>query len=92
MITPGYRLILLFPATGGPFRFGVPYQARMETPPPEFHPPGDPRPDLLGPADAQRLFENDVGEDEASLGVPTPAKNPLPFHCQYGREAAPHYS
>ena len=58
MVALGYRLILLLPATGGPalpvapFRLGVPYQACVETPVPEFHRPGDLCPDLLGPADA----------------------------------------
>ena len=48
----------------------------METPISEFHPSGDPCPDLLGPADAHRLCKNDVGEDEGSLGFATPTENP----------------
>ena len=69
------------PATGGPILIGGPfclhitYQAYVETPLLEFHLPNYLRPDLLGPADAQRLFENDVGKDEGSLGVPTPTNN-----------------
>ena len=62
----------------------------METSLIDIHLPGDPHPDLLGPADTQRLCNNNVSKDEGSLVVPTPTKNPLPFHSQYGREAAPH--
>ena len=57
---------------GSPFRLDVPHQARMLAPLPEVHAPCDPHPDLTGPADARRLRKNDVGEDEGSLGVPTP--------------------
>ena len=98
MVAPGYRLLLLLSAPGGsalprvPFRLGIPYQARMETPLPEFHPPGDLCPDLLGPADAQHLREDDAGKDKGSLGVPTPVNYPLPLHGQYGHEAEPHFS
>ena len=89
MVTPRNGLVLLLYSTvspslyDGPFNLGVPYQACTETPLPEVHPPGDPRPDLLGPADAQRLCNNDVVDYEGPLGVPTPVKNPLPFRCQY---------
>ena len=74
MVTPCNGLVLLSstggPAIpGGPLRFGVPLQARMETPLQEVHPPGDQRPDLLGPTDAQRIFKNDADEDEGPLGV-----------------------
>ena len=48
------------------------YQAHMLDPLPDVHAPGDPGLDLPGPADAQCLGEYDVGEDEGSLGVPTP--------------------
>ena len=60
-VAPGYRLIFLLPAAGGPafpdgpLRLGVPHQARVDTPLPEFHPQRDHGPDLSGPADAQRL-------------------------------------
>ena len=78
MKTPHHGIVLLFAAEGGPdlmcspFCPGVPYQARMLAPLPEFHAPGDPVPDLPGPADAQRFSKNNVGKDEGSLGVPTP--------------------
>ena len=64
----------------------------METPLSEVHAPGDPGPDLSGPVDAQRLRKNDVGKDEGSLGVPTPVKNPPPFHGEDFQEAAPQRS
>ena len=99
MVAPGYRLLLILipdrggsALPGGPFCLGVLYQDRMDNPLPEFHLPSDPRPDLLGPADAQHLCEDDIGKDKGYLGVPTTAKNPLPFHRQYGREAAPYCS
>ena len=62
----------------------------METPLPEFHPPGDPLPGLLGPTDSQRLGKNNVGKDKGSLGVPGPSGNPSPLLSQYFREAAPY--
>ena len=62
----------------------------METPIPEVHLPGYPRPDLLGPADAQRLRKNDVVKDKGYLGISTPTENPPPFCSHYGREAALH--
>ena len=64
----------------------------MKTPLPEVHPPDDLCPDFLGPADAQHLREDGVGEDKGSLRVPTLVDYPLPFQGQYGREAAPHSS
>ena len=76
--TPGHGVVLLLAAEGGPtlagspFRLGIPYQASMLSLLPEVHAPGDPCPDIPVPADAQRLSKNDVGEDEGSLGVPTP--------------------
>ena len=94
----GYRLILLLSNGGGPalpgdpFRLGFPYQDRVETPLLEVHLLSQPGPDLLGPMNAQRLRKNDVGKDEGSLGVPTPAENPLPFRGQNCCEAAPHRS
>ena len=78
MKAPGYRLILLLPAGGGPdltggtFRLGSPYQTCVLTSIPEVYMPGDPGPDLSGWTDAQRLCKNNVGKDEGSLGVPTP--------------------
>ena len=93
MLAPGYHLILLFSPTGGPalpgvpFRLGIPYQARMETHLPEVHMTGYPRPDLLGPADAQRLRKNNASKDKGSLGVPTPAENLALFCSQYGRKS-----
>ena len=98
MVALGYRFILLLPATGGsalpgaPFRLSTPHQARVETPLPEVHPPGDSGTDLLCPADAQHLCKNNVGKDEESLGVPTPTEYPLPLLCQDGREAVPNCS
>ena len=73
-----YSVVLLLAAEGGPalagspFRLGVPHQASMLPPLPEVHAPGDPGPDLPGPADAQRLCQHDVGKDEGSIGVLTP--------------------
>ena len=61
-----------------------------EPPPPEVHLPGDPCSDTPGPADTQRLCEDDVGKDEGTIGVPTPANNPPSFRSQYGLEAAPY--
>ena len=96
VITPCNDLVLLLSSTSGPalpgspFRLCVPYQARMDTPLPEVHPPGYLRPDLLSPADTQRLCEDDVGEDKGLLRFPTPAEYPPPFRSQYGREAAPY--
>ena len=96
--TPGYRLILLLAVrggpdlSGGPFRLGVPHQARVLAPLPEVYAPRDPCPDFSGLADAQRLCENDVGEDEGSLEVPTPCENPPSFRGQDSREAVPHRS
>ena len=87
MAAPGYRLILLLPAiggpalSGGPFHLGIPHQSPVETSLPEVHPPGYPRPYLPGPADAQRLCKNDVGRDKGSLGVPIPSKHLLPLRC-----------
>ena len=98
MIALGYLIILVLSATGGPalpegpFRLGIPHQACMETPLPEVHLPGDPRLDIPGPADAQHLCGDNVGKEKGSLGVPTPVNYPLPFHGQYGPEAAPHCS
>ena len=73
---------------GGPFRLGITYQAQMDIPLLEVHPPGDPHPDLPGPADAQRLCEDDVGEYKGFIGVPTLFNYPFLFHVQYDREAA----
>ena len=73
-----WRLVLLLAAGGGPvlsgspFRLSVSFQTRVLDPLPEVHAPRDPGPDLSGLVDAQRLCKNDVGEDEGSLGVPTP--------------------
>ena len=39
----------------------------METPLPEVYSPGDSCLDLLGPGDAQRLHEDDVGKDKGIL-------------------------
>ena len=47
---------------------------------------------LSSPVDAQRLGEDDVDEDEASLRVPTPAENTPSFCCQDFREPAPYYT
>ena len=96
MVTTCYCLVLLLssnigPALPGiPFRLGVPYQAHMETFLPEFHPPGDLHPYLLGPTDALRLCKDNVGKYKGPLRVLTPAKYPPPFRSQYGREAAPY--
>ena len=98
MVAPGYRLLLLLFAAGssalpgGPFRLGITQQARMETPLPEVHLPDNLRSDLPGPANAQRLREDDLGKDKGYLGVQTPVNYPLPFHGHYGREAEPHCS
>ena len=87
MLAWGYRLIVLRPATGspgppgGPFRLGVPYQSRVDTPLTEVHPLRYSGPDLSGPADVQSLHR--------SLRVPTLVKYPLPFCGQDGHEAAP---
>ena len=98
MISTSYSIVLVLPDTGvpalpgGPFRLGVTSLYRMETPLPDFHLPGYPRPDLFGPADAQRLCNNNVGEDKEYLGVPNPIENSPSFHCQDGRESVPHCS
>ena len=69
MITYCNDLVLLLSSTSGPalpgspFRHSVPYQTCMDTPLPEVHPPGYLRPDLPGPADTQRLREDDVVKD-----------------------------
>ena len=61
VVAPGYRLILLLPATGGPAlpgrpsRLGVSYQSHVETPLPEVHPLCYSGPDLSGPTDARSL-------------------------------------
>ena len=64
----------------------------MWTPLPEVHAARYPGMDVSVPVDAQRLREDEVGEDEGSLGVQTPAKNSSPFRGQYCHEAAPHRS
>ena len=98
MIALRSSLVLFLPAPGdpslpgGPFHIGISCQACVETPLPEVHPPRDPFPDLPGPADAQRLWENDIGKEKESFGVPDPVKYPLIFHSQDGREAAPQCS
>ena len=81
VVAPGYRLLLLllFSAgssalPGGPFRLNIPHYARMEISLLEVHPPGDPCPDFLVPADAQRLCKNDVSKDKVSLRVATLVK------------------
>ena len=72
---PRHGIVPLLTAEGGPtlagipFRLGVPHQASMFYPLPEVHAPGDPGPDLTGPADAQRLGQHNVGKNEGSLGV-----------------------
>ena len=98
MKTPRYGIVLLLTNEGGlalagsPFRIGIPQQASILSPLSEVHAPGDPCRDLLGPTDAQRLSQHDMGKDEGSLGVPTPLDYPLPFRRQDFREAAPHRS
>ena len=98
MISLSYSVVLLLPDNGGralpggPFRLGVPSLSRVETPIPDFHPPGYPRPDLFDPADAQRLCKNNVGKDKESLGVQTPIETSLSFRFQDGHKLAPHCS
>ena len=62
----------------------------MDTPLPEVHLPGYPVLYVLGPADTQRLCEDDVGEGEGPIRVPTPVEYPPLFRSQDGREAAPY--
>ena len=56
--TPGHCIFILLTPKGGPvlsgspFCLGLPHQARMLSPLPEVHVPGDPGPYLPGPADA----------------------------------------
>ena len=96
VVDPCNDLILLLAPTDGPalpcspLRLGTPHQARMYNPLLEVHPPGDPLMDILFPAEAQRLFKNDVDGDKGPLRVPTPTENPLLFLCQYCSEAVPH--
>ena len=96
MVASGYRLILLLSRIGipdlpeSPFRLDIPYQACMDTPLPEIHPPGYLCPDLLGSADTQRLREYNMRTDEGPLGVPGPPDYPLPFRSQYGLEELPY--
>ena len=98
MLLLGYHLILLLSSVCGtslpvsPLCLSFSYQACMETPLPEFHLPGDPLQDLLGPKETQCLCEDDVGKDEGPLGVPGPPDYPLPFRSQYYCEAAPYCS
>ena len=74
MVALGYRLIFILSSADGPvlpgrpLRLRVSYQACMETPLPEAHPPGYTHPDLPGPAYTQRIREDDVGKDEEALG------------------------
>ena len=95
-VVPCYGLVLLLPSAGGPalsdspFRLGIPYQACVDNPLTEVHPPVDPCPDLLGPAETQMFCKKNVGKDKGALGVITSAENPPPFRGQYGREAAPY--
>ena len=69
MVSPRYSVVFILAAESGPalsdrpFRLGVPHQARVQTLILEVHAPHDNGPDLSGPADAQRLRKNDVGED-----------------------------
>ena len=75
---------------GSPFRLGMPHQTRVQTPLSEVHVLRDLGPDISGSADAQRLCEKNVGEDEGYLRVPTPTNNPPPFRGQDSRETAPY--
>ena len=77
---------------GSSFCLGFPHQARVLAPFPEVHAPGDPRPDLLGLAVAQRLRKNDVGKDKGYFRVPTNFENPLPFRVKDYHEVAPNHS
>ena len=76
VVAPRYSVVLLLAAgggpafSGGPFHLGVHHQDRVFAPLPEVHTTVDPCPDLTVPADAQRLREDDVEEDEGSIGVP----------------------
>ena len=85
MEAPHHGIVLLLAVEGGPtftgspFRLGIPYQAHMLAPLSEVHAPGDPGPDILGPADAQNLGQHDVGEDKGYLIVPTPVEEPPSF-------------
>ena len=85
IVTPcdGLAILLsstVIPAlTDSPFHLGIPYQACMDIPLPEVHLPGYPRPDLLGPADAQPLCEDNVGKYEGPLGVPGSTEYPPPL-------------
>ena len=96
MVSSGYHLILLISSAGGPDLPGIPfylrvsYQACMDTPLTEVHPPGDPCPDIPGHADTQHICEENVGKDEGPLVNPGPPEYPPPFCSQYGREAAPY--
>ena len=96
VVAPGHGFVVLLDASGSPallgspFRLGVSYQTRVQTSLPEVHVPGDPCPDLSGPADAQRLCKDDVGEDEGYLGVPTPTEKPPPFRGQDSRKSEPY--
>ena len=56
----------------------------METPLPEVYPSCDLPPDLPGPADDQRLCEDEVVKDKGSLEVSTPVDYTLPFLIQDG--------
>ena len=98
MVSSCHSLVLLLPSTGGPafpgvpFCLGIPHQACVDTPIPEVHPHDDAGLDLIFPADAQCLSEDNVGKDERYLRVPTPVENPPPLHCQNCCEAATHCS
>ena len=96
MVNPGHGFFLLVAAGGGPslsgssFRLGVPHQTRVQTPLPEVHAPRYLGSDLSIPADSQRPRKNNVGKEEGYLRVPTPIKNPPPFHCQDSHKLVPH--
>ena len=78
MAAPGYRLILLLPAiggpalSGGPFHLGIPHQSPVETSLPEVHPPGYPCQDLPVPLNTHHVCEDDVGKNEGPIEVPGP--------------------
>ena len=89
MIALRYRLILLLSSPGG---FDLPTSPAWRNLYQRSIRPGDPRPDLHGPADTQNLCEDNMGKYEGPLGVPGPPEYPPSLLIQYGREPEPYFN
>ena len=71
------------------FRQRITHQACVYTYLSEVKSEVDPCLDLPGLAGTQYPFQDHMGKDEGSLGVPLPTKHPLPLRSQYCSEPAP---